>query len=108
MHVRERVVTSVVVLTASSVLMKLWAGTLSDNETPLTKIIEAAEASRVKGEAQKSSNHVAYALGMCNAARIFMVDSEIERLTGVHMPSYEERLNSLLYQYARSRRKSKL
>lgn len=104
MRTGHRVAASLTVVTLASLVMKLWSVALSDNEASVTRILEAAEESRVKADTDRSPNHVAYSLGLCRAARILMTDAEIERLTGVHMASYEERLNALMYQCTRSRR----
>ena len=108
MHARERVAVSLGLVTIASLVTKLWSMSLSDNESAVARIMEAAEASRVRAEAApKGSRHAAYALGLCTAARIVMSDTEIERLTGVHAPSFEERLNGLLYQCTRGRRRAR-
>lgn len=107
MHIRARAAVSFVALTAVSVVTKLWSTSLSDHETAIVRMLEAAEASRLKAEREQSTKHVAYALGLCAAARMLVSDSEIERVTGVHVQTYEERLNASLCQYAKTRRKKR-
>jgi len=107
MRLQGRAVVSILLVSLVSVAMKLWSVSLSENDVCVTRIMEAAEASRVKAESEMSSKHVAYALGLCNAARMIMTDADIERLTSIHIPSYEEKLNALLYQCSRSRRVSR-
>lgn len=105
MHIRTRAAASFVALTTVSVVTKLWSTSLSDHETAIVRMLESAEASRLKAEREESTKHIAYALGLCAAARLLMSDSEIERVTGVHVQTYEERLNASLCQYAKSRRR---
>ena len=107
MNVRQRAALSISAVAAVSVATKLWATSVTDNEACVLKILQMAETSRAKAESARSTNHVAYALGLCEGARILMSDSDIERVTGLHMQTYEQRLNSLLCQYARSKRERK-
>lgn len=107
MQVRDRVILSLIVLATASVATKLWTSTLSEQEVNITRIIEEAEANRQRAEAEKSSTHAAFALGLCSAVRILMDEPDIEKLTGVHITSYEATLNALLYQYTRSRHRAR-
>jgi hypothetical protein len=107
MNVRQKAALSLSAVAAVSIATKLWATSVTDNEGCVLKILQMAETSRARAESARSSNHVAYALGLCEGARILMGDSEIERVTGIHMQTYEQRLNSMLCQYAKSRREKR-
>ena len=103
MRTSERAFCSVAGIAAVSIVTKLWATSITDNESAVRNIIQAAETSRVKAESVKSTKLIAYAMGLCEAARILMSDSEIERMTGIHVQTYIEQLNTRLCQYSRSK-----
>ena len=107
MTVQQRAYCSFVVVTIVSIVTKLWATSITNHESSILKMMQMAETSKNKAERDQSTNHIAYAMGLCEGARLVMGDSEIERITGIHIQTYTERLNALLCQYAKSRREKR-
>ena len=101
---KRRAAVSATGLLTLSVVTKLWSTSVSDQTKTFVHLLELAETSKAKAARDESTNHIAFALGLCTAARTMATDPEIERVTGIHMQTYEEELNALLRQYARSRR----
>ena len=107
MTVRRRAYCSFTIVAIVSIVTKLWATSITENESSILKMIQMAETARTKAERDQSKNHIAYALGLCEGARLVTSDSEIERITGIHIQTYTEKLNALLCQYGRYRREKK-
>lgn len=103
MRTAERAACSLAALALASVLSKLWVTSLSKPDEGVLEMLRRAERSRLRAERTRGTKHLAYALGMCHAARILLDDDEIEALTGIHMQSYEERLNAAMRQCATRR-----
>lgn len=101
---KQRAALSATSLLVVSVVTKLWSTSITDQTKTVVELLELAETSKAKATTEENTNHIAFALGLCTAARTILKDSDIERSTGIHMQSYEEELNALLRQYARSRR----
>ena len=107
MELRYRAYCSILALSVVCIVTKLWATSITDNDSPVLKMMQMAETSLQKAEKSKSTTHIAYAIGLCEAARLVMSDPNIEKITGIHIQTFSERLNSLLCQYSRFRRDKK-
>ena len=104
---RQRAVVSFASLALFSFFCKLWETNVSDTEQWLAGIARECDKyyALAKQHPDTKAQHLGVCLGLAISARIVASDERIEQETGIHMPSYVEKVNRELSREGRKSEK---
>lgn len=105
MSLPQRALLSATCLAVASVLSRMYMSAVPEAERAVLRIMEECERARLlAGQGRQArAQHLGACLGLCTAAHILLDEVRIEEVTGIHLPSYRDRLTRDLSALAEAR-----